>query len=485
MIVQSRRRFLVSSVIASAATLTACQGERERGSSQATLLKDKGSVVPGPAQIETPSLPSVPASCEAVFPLSVRTGRRHFVDAAGNPFMLHGDTAWSLVVQASREQVEFYLENRKRRSFNAILVNLIEHKFATKPPSNFYGAAPFIAPGDFGAVNDVYFAYADWVISTAAAKGILVLLAPAYMGYKGGDEGWYQEMLASGTTRLRGYGRYLGKRYRNYDNILWVSGGDYNPPRRELASAIVDGIRDEDPRSLLHTAHCGRFTAPVDYWTDQPWLNVNNVYTDETVYPAALKQYNQPSRMPFFLIESRYEGHPGFGHLPARVVAYQAMLSGATGHVYGNAGVWPMGGPGLYPQAVTWREALDSIGAESMTRLRSLLCERPWWLLEPDQAGAFLIDGKGGAGTFERALGACASDGSFAVVYMPSARPIAVNLSRLTGPRINAKWCDPASGRLSVAAAAIPAAGSRRFAPMRTFNSVRDSDWVLLLESMT
>ena len=62
------------------------------------------------------------------------------------------------------------------------------------------------------------------VMRRAAENGILVMLAPAYLGYDGGGEGWYKTMVANGPDKLRSYGEYLGRRYREFTNILWVHG---------------------------------------------------------------------------------------------------------------------------------------------------------------------------------------------------------------------------------------------------------------------
>jgi maltooligosyltrehalose synthase len=57
--------------------------------------------------------------------------------------------------------------------------------------------------------NEAYFAHADMIVDMAAKKGMLVFLVPAYLGWNGGDEGWYQDILRAGKTRLRQYGRYV------------------------------------------------------------------------------------------------------------------------------------------------------------------------------------------------------------------------------------------------------------------------------------
>jgi hypothetical protein len=91
------------------------------------------------------------------------------------------------------------------------------------------GQEPFTIPGDFSTPNETYFVHADWVIHKAAEKGIQVLLAPDCLGYAGSDEGWYEETLANGPAKLRNYGRYVGHRYKNCDNIIWLMGGNRNP----------------------------------------------------------------------------------------------------------------------------------------------------------------------------------------------------------------------------------------------------------------
>jgi hypothetical protein len=83
-------------------------------------------------------------------------------------------------------------------------------------------------------------------------------------------------------------------------------------------------------------------------------------------------QYARPERMPFFLIESAYEHEHEASEQRLRTQAYQAVLSGAAGQVFGNNPIWHFDGPGIYPAPVTWQEALDSRGAHSMTPPRSV-----------------------------------------------------------------------------------------------------------------
>jgi hypothetical protein len=427
---------------------------------------------------ETKNVPQ--ADTKAAFPLTVASGNRYLANADGKPFLIHGDTAWSLIADLTRENVERYLSDRRARGFNTLLISLIEHKFATKAPANAYGQLPFQPSGDFASPNEEYFAHADSVLRRAAEYGFLVLLTPSYAGANGGDEGWYRAMIANGPEKLRRYGQFLGNRYRDFGNILWVHGGDYKPPNKAVVNAIAEGIREADPKAL-HTAHASPETSAVAYWQGEPWLAVNTVYTYRPVYFAALREFSRRERMPFFLIESAYENEHDATELRVRTQAYHALLSGAAGHVFGNNPIWHFDGPGVHPAAMSWQESLASRGAQSMTYLRNLFARLSWWLLEPDVNNSFL-SGDLGYGQ-DHTVAARATDRSFGLIYFPSARTVKTDLGLLAGPMVTAHWYDPANGQFSeVTGSPFRADGVQKFRPMQR-NSSGFGDWVLLLKS--
>src|SRR5262249_4860922 len=205
--------------------------------------------------------------------------------------------------------LETYLAARAAKGFNAVLVNLIEHKFAAQPPRDAFGNAPFTTAGDFSTPNPAYFAHVDRVLERAEAHGFVVLLAFAYLGFNGGDQGWYQELSAQNAATLRCYGQYLGARYRDRGNIIWVAGGDYNPPNKDIVRQMVAGIRDRDGVHLM-TAHCAPETAALEYWAGEAWIDLDTVYTYISVPAASAAAYAR-SDAPFFLIESTYENEHG------------------------------------------------------------------------------------------------------------------------------------------------------------------------------
>jgi hypothetical protein len=430
---------------------------------------------PPPAPPPPPPLPPPPTA--GIFPLSKPAGARYLVTSGGSPFLLNGDAAWSLITQLTREDAVVYLEDRKNRNVNAVLVNLLEHQFASKAPANIYGDAPFTTANDFSTPNPTYFAHAEYVIAQAQQRGILVLLAPAYLGYNGGNEGWYQPMSGNSTAILTNYGRYVATRFSGYSNILWVNGGDYNPPSKTYTRAVAEGIRAASP-SVLQTAHCARPTAALDFWSGEDWLDVNTTYTTATVVDPSLAQYQKSPATPFFLIEAYYENENGATPASLRWQAYDTLLSGGFGHVFGNAPIWNFNASTASPP---WKSALNSNGAQSMTRLWTLFAGLRWDLLAPDTAGTFLTAGKSTGDS--KAAVALASDGSFGMIYVPTNRGLTVNLAKLGGSSVRARWFDPSSGSYFTVTGSPLARVSTVFT-MPNANAGGQADWVLLLEAM-
>src|SRR5215510_5117070 len=297
------------------------------------------------------------------------------VDAGGAPVWLHGEAAWSLLVRLDDADVDRYLADRRARGVNALVVNLIEHKFADHAPRNRAGDAPFTTAGDFSTPNEAYFAHGDRVLARCAAAGMVVLLAPAYLGYKGGDEGWYEEVRRNGPAKLAAYGRFLGTRYRSAPNLVWLEGGDAPPMAAgDEIEALVAGIRETDPVHL-HAAHSTRYRSALDDY-DRPWLDLNTTYSDcEGHGRQLLRDAHRRRAVPTMFIEGTYEGEQA--SLACTISqAYRTLLSGAAGHVFGNKPIW-LFGPG-------WPEALDSPGSRAMQHLAELVAAHDLRGLTPD-----------------------------------------------------------------------------------------------------
>ena len=236
------------------------------------------------------------------YPVKVGPDHRHLVDQSGAPFLVQGDAGWSLISGLTKEEAEKYLEARRRQHFNSIIVNLVEHEF--RGPVNRYGEPPFTTPGDFSTPNEKYFEHADRVIRKAQEKGLQIFVAPIYLGYIGTEEGWIEELLANGPQKAHDWGRFVGKRYRGFDNIVWIIGGDRNPDKaREDVDAVAQGIKETDDHHL-QTAHCHPENSAVDQYRNEGWLDLNTTYTYGIVHQKLLADFNRQPAMPFVLIES-------------------------------------------------------------------------------------------------------------------------------------------------------------------------------------
>ncbi len=429
------------------------------------------------------------------FPLAVGENRRSLVDRDGRAFFIHGDAAWSLVVQLDPMEMEEYLEDRRMKGFNAVYVNLIEHRYSSHRPAwrNAAGEQPFSArlPDghlDFTAPNEPYWQHVDAVIEAAAEKGMLVLAFPAYVGYAlSSDDGWSEELQANGVANCGRYGAWLAQRYADRPNLIWGMGGDWKPYNESLdltaeINALAEGLKSVDEPHLI-TAHSHRDRSSLDDY-DQPWLDLNATYgryardPGATTIPARLHEdFHRERVMPFFLIEGEYENQNGMTMKALRSQAYWAILSGAAGHFYGAWPIWSFGAAKRFGDDtdVTWREALLFEGAADMVHVGDLLRSRPFERFLPDFDRRVLTAGYGEIDGNSYAAAVRATDGSSLVAYLPNRREITVDLSQISGTQAKVWWYDPRDGSAKLAGT-FPTEGPQNLTPDE------EGDWVLVVD---
>ncbi len=400
-----------------------------------------------------------------IYPVKVSPNHRYLVTQNGDPYLVQGEAAWSLIPGLTKEEAEVYLEDRRQKGFNSIIVNLIEHKF--RGPVNRYGEGPFKTPGEFSTPNEKYFEHADWVIRRAGEKGIQVFLAPIYLGYIGTDEGWIEEVLANGPEKSRDWGRYVGRRYAKFDNVVWLIGGDRNPDKaREDVDAVVQGIKEFDSRHIV-TAHCNPENSALDQYAKEGWLDLNTTYTYGIVHRMLLNDFNRTPVMPFVLMESTYEGDHNASEVQIRRQAYWALLCGATGQFIGNDAIWRFG-PG-------WEAALNSTGSKDMSRVTALLKSRQWWTLIPDSKHEVVVGGLGEFNGLDYLAAARAEDGGSVIAYLPTARVAVLQMTKISGKLATAWWYNSRSGKSELIGKFLTT-GKQQFTPPS------EGDWVLVLD---
>lgn len=406
----------------------------------------------------------------SMFPLQVTAGQRYIKDAQGNPFFIVGATPWLLGTQIINSDIDYYLDDRLSKGYNTIMFELIEKYFSTDAPNNVYGDSPFTTPNDFSTPNSAYFDHIEYIINAARNRNMLCLITPAYTGYGGGQEGWWSVLGTQSQAVRYGYGQYIATRFQNYNNIIWVNGGDYNQVTTRVTD-IVDGILSITPNAL-HTFHASRgYSAQEILGTSNAWLDINNIYTTtDTVVAESINEWNRSS-MPYFLIEDGYEDATA-NSLETRQQKWQAVLSGACGFLYGQTDVWRMNS--------VWKTKMDQVGGSTLQFIKQLFYSYAWETLVPDLTNVFLTGGVGS--NRDRVVAAIGGNGTFAFVYTNKNRQLTLNLTKLTNApgQVQAQWYDPTNGVFTPIGNVDKTQTAYTITPPAT-NSLNSTDWVLVL----
>jgi hypothetical protein len=304
--------------------------------------------------------------------------------------------------------------------------------------------------------------------------GFLVMMTPAYMGYEGQKEGWYNEVLANGDARCREYGRYLGRRYSDFPNIAWIMDGDRNPDSlsKPLELEILQGIRDFD-KNHLFSAHCRPTSSSRDQWEGETWLGFNCVYTyafpphNSYVYDQCLRNYRKSPPMPAILFETCYENEHNSTAGQIRAQMYAGWLCSVAGVQFGNLPVWRFG--------EGWQYALNWQGSCDASLMKKLVDSRNWYKLVPDFEHKILVEGYGSDDNYAPA--AMAENGESFVAYIPKGNTISVDMKQLSGNSLVAWWFNPRNG-LAHKAGEYSEKAAMKFAPPDS------NDWVLVIDDM-
>ena len=419
----------------------------------------------------------------SAYPLRVSADRRYLVDQDDVPFLMMGDSPQALIANVSEADAEMYFADRQASGFNAAWVNLLCGPYTGGRPddSTYDGIVPFTTPGDLSTPNPSYFARVDAMLRIAANHGIVVVLDPAETG------SFLSVLLANGVDASRNYGRYLGNRYRSFDNIVWMSGNDFqswqNPGDDAVVEAVALGIREVDDRHI----HTVELDYPVSGSLDDPtWapiIDLNASYTYYPTYAEVLLDYDRPDAPPTFMVEANYEFEHNAADLGTpeilRRQEYWTMLSGAAGQLYGNGYIWPFVGG--------WQGHLDTPGSAQIAHVNALFGPRPWFNLIPDEGHTVVVAGfgtfanSGSLGGNDYATAARTPDGALVLAYLPTIRTVTVDMSSLGAPT-DASWYDPSRGTYVPIASSLPNTGTYAFTPPGA-NGDGDGDWVLVLEA--
>ena len=159
--------------------------------------------------------------------LKVSPNHRFLMHADGSPFFYLGDTAWELFHRLNRDETLLYLDNRAKNGFTVIQAVALAELDGLNTP-NAYGEKPLI-DNDPRKPNDAYFKHVDWVVKQADERGLYIGLLPTW-GDKLVKE-WGKGPVVFNESNARAFGLFIGKRFANQPNIIWILGGDRSPEK--------------------------------------------------------------------------------------------------------------------------------------------------------------------------------------------------------------------------------------------------------------
>ena len=480
-------------------------------------------------------------SADKLSNLRVSENGRFLVRKDGSGFFPLADTAWAIAWRLNRGEVEKYLRHRKDQKFNMIaLVAFPSYK--SEVVANVYGDNPFeVKSGKWNplrplitqggspvnAIEYDYWDHMEYIIDASESKGMYVIVLPTWGSYVAGSWGGENtsEIIFNSTNSYK-YGRWIGQRFKNKKNIIWMMGGDrnavyddkdYRSVFRAIAEGIADGvngINQQDTKADYSTTvmsyHPRKWMPNSSEWFhNDAWLDFNSIQDQPKDQITAIKlDYGLYPTKPTWLFEGGYENRGRKNEIykdwQIRFQSYQTVFAGGFGITYGNMNIFGFGikdvGKSIDPDK-NWESSLDDPGAIDMQYLLKLMTSLSndqfldripnQSLIDDDEGG---MDGSEGV-LSNRLQATCGRKGDYAMIYSANGRNICLKMNRLAVPLMNAFWFNPRNGKWRIKdrdftnrRPFVKNIHSGPAAPIREFDppgSVGDgNDWVLLLKAV-
>jgi hypothetical protein len=403
------------------------------------------------------------------WPLQISTSGKYLEDKSSVPFLMIADAGWLAATQINQADVITYLDDRAAKGFNAIELLAISSLIQHNAPNNYYGEAPFTnGAGDWSVRNEAYWTNVDFVVAAAKARNMAVLMFPAYLGHYCGKEGWCSYMQAQTNAAMSSYGTWIGNRYKDYGNVIWMVGGDTDPRyytnAQERENALYSGIKAGDSDALFSAEPDSEQISGIDSYT--ALVDINGIYTYGS--PASRAKTAYGNARPFMFQEGFYENEHS-----STVVNWDSQTlitilgGGLIGAVYGCCPLWSFGAgtdwcdSGSAPYN-TWKDALGAPGSVSQGNIGKLLRSRKWWSFIPDYTNVVVTSNKGTEMNYHAT--ARENTGETVMVWCPDTAQVTVNMTKVSGTNAKAWWYNLSDASASLIGV-YATTGMRNFTP--------------------
>ncbi len=429
--------------------------------------------------------------------LQVSEDGHHLRFADGTPFFWLGDTGWELFHRLTLEEIKLYLDNRKAKGFNVIQCVILAEQDGLRVP-NQYGELPLIDL-DPTRPNEKYFNLIDTVIEMAKERDIFLALLPTW-----GDKVvklWGVGPEIFDTTNAYIYGKWLGNRYKNKLNIIWILGGDRpaivdNTDYRPIWRAMAKGIKEATGNQCIISYHPSGEKSSSFWFNNEDWIDFHMIQSghgggkDLPTWEFILKDYNSFPSKPTLDGEPNYEDHPVkpwpkwniddgyYRDYDVRRQLYRSVFAGACGVTYGHHSIWQFMNAKV--EAITypdrgWINALDRPGAFQAGYLRKLIESKPSLNRIPDNN--LIIEGQGIKHEYIQAFRS--AEFSYAMIYIPVGKKIKVD-TKSFAKKIKLCWFNPRNGEYTD----MGVFKNNNFLEITPPSTGYENDWVLIIESV-
>lgn len=357
--------------------------------------------------------------------LKIGPEKRFLVKEDGSPFVWIGATMWKWK-SLSWTQIQHIIDVHSQNGYTVLQIIAYPDKYET----------------------------VDKIVDYAASKNI----------YIGMVTGWWSEVLKGSSEKLYQRGFELGNRYKNNNNIVWLTAGESGGHFRkskipdENLEALVKGIRNGDTGKKLLTIHAD-YKRGTSIDNDAELVDFNNWQTSQwccpddlprkderkwTVWEAINFDYRQQPVKPTLDDEAWYENNKsncGAEPFNIRRRAYFSIFAGGFGHTYGAGGIWD----GLLKPkncSDNFEDALHYTGFIQLGYLSEFLMKLESNLLKMRPNQKFILSDISESYD-EHIQATVADDASFALVYSPSGNPFKLDLSMLNSERLKMLWFNP------------------------------------------
>lgn len=430
--------------------------------------------------------------------LKVSKNGHYFQTAKGNPFFWLADTGWLTFKKLDREAIETYFQDRKNKGFNIIQIMTMH----SEEMVNIYGdsavinkdlSKPLLTQGsnfEDPAAYD-FWDHVDYALDVAEENQLYLALVPIW--------GTSVKRGKVNLKQAKEYAAFLGDRFKNRKNIIWLNGGDTpGDQNQDIWNAIGNILHAINPDWLITFHPFGR-TDSSDNFHHQQWLDFNMFQSGHRRYDQETsgRMYAQDNykfvQVDFELLPTKptLDGEPSYEGIPqglhdttqplwndndVRRYAYWSVFAGGAGFTYGHNAVMQMfslGDKPAYGNKKPWIEALNDPGAIQIHFIKDIILKFEYFNRIPDQS---LVANQGKKYDY---LAATRGD-NFALIYTYNGREMLINMGKIDGNEVTASWFNPRTGNIKTIGT-YNNHGTTQFKPPGTIQD--GNDWVLILTS--